>query len=72
VDWSSVLTPAYLTTAMIRSMLKVWQVDLQPWSRSFPDYRRAAAQCGQSMVALLIAQNGSANLSVNASPGKLP
>jgi len=29
-------------------------------------------QCGQFMVALLIAQNGPANLSVNASPGKLP
>ena len=35
------LTLAYPTTAMIRSMLKVWQVDLQPWSRPFPDYRRA-------------------------------
>jgi hypothetical protein len=26
--------------------------------------------CGQSMVALLISQNGPENLSVNASPGK--
>ena len=42
VDWSSVLTLAYPTTAMIRARLKVWQVDLQPWSRPFPDYRRAA------------------------------
>ena len=40
VDWSSMLTLAYPTTAMIRSMLKVWQVDLQPWSRPFRDYRR--------------------------------
>ena len=37
VDWSSMLTLAYPTTAMIRSMLKVWQVDLQPWSRPVPD-----------------------------------
>ena len=29
-------------------------------------------QCGQSMTALLIAQNGPENLSVNVSPGKLP
>ena len=39
VDWSSVLTLAYPTTAMVRSMLKVWQAGLQPRSRPFPNYR---------------------------------
>src|SRR4051794_26277708 len=29
-------------------------------------------QCGQSMAALLIAQNGPGNLSVHTAPGKLP
>ena len=41
VDWSSVLTLAYPTTAMIRSMLKGWQAGLQPGSRPFPGYRRS-------------------------------
>ena len=40
VDWSSVLTLAYPTTAMLRSMLKVWQAGLQPSTRPFPDYSR--------------------------------
>ena len=39
MDWSSVLTLAYPTTAMVRSMLKVWQTGLQPRSRPFPNYR---------------------------------
>ena len=40
VDWSSVLTLGHPTTAMIRSMLKVWQAGLPPWSCPLPDYPR--------------------------------